>query len=168
MSRRIASNSSTLDLAIPPGLHALDDHVASTVQVGPDQTVTTAPACHQVGPNQAVTAPEEPEQLEPDQSDTVGPDEAVTPIGLLLEAVGAFGYSEDGSGRANALANLHDVGVAVWPIGFVLLMVGTILSVAVLLAATRGAAGSRIVKTAAVVAIAAATAFIAGGFIFGY
>ena len=93
---------------------------------------------------------------------------AVAGLGLLIEAVGALGYSEDRSERANALASLHDVGVAVWPLGFVLVMVGTIMSVAVSLAARRGAAGSRIVKTGAVVAIIAVTAFIVGAFVFGY
>ena len=93
---------------------------------------------------------------------------AIAGVGLLTEAVGAFGFSESVSGRANALAVLHDVGVVVWPIGFVLLMVGVILTAGVLLAARRGAAGSRLTISAAVVAVVAVVGFVAGGIIFGY
>jgi hypothetical protein len=92
----------------------------------------------------------------------------VAGVGLLAEGIGAFGYAADESGRANALADLHAVGVGIWPVGFVLLLAGAVMTTGVLLAARRGAAGSRIVTSTAVVAVAAAVAFLAGGFIFGY
>lgn len=86
----------------------------------------------------------------------------------LAEAVGAFGYADDGLARANALTGLHDMGVAVWPVGFVLLLAGAVMTAGVLLAARRGAADSKIVAGTAVLAGASAVAFIAGGLVFGY
>jgi hypothetical protein len=79
LSRRIASNSSTFDLTLPAHLHALDDTVVATVQVGPDQTVITSPACRAVGPNQAVTPRphqhQHQHQVEPKQAAQVGPNQ---------------------------------------------------------------------------------------------
>jgi hypothetical protein len=92
----------------------------------------------------------------------------VAGLGVLIEGVGAFGYTDDGSGRANGLADLHAVGVAVWPVGFVLLLVGMIMTVGVLVATRRGPAGSRIATATAILAVAAAVSYVAGAFIFGY
>ncbi len=88
-------------------------------------------------------------------------------VGLLAEAIGAFGYADDGFGRANALADLHAVGVGLWPVGSVLLLAGAIMTTGVLLAARRGAAGSKVLTGMTILAVAAAVAFI-GGFVFGY
>jgi hypothetical protein len=93
---------------------------------------------------------------------------AVAGVGLLVEAVGAFGYGDDGFGRANALAELHAVGVVLWPVGFVLLMAGVIMTAGALLAERRGAAGSKMVVGSAILAVTAAAVFIVGGFVFGY
>lgn len=93
---------------------------------------------------------------------------AIAGVGVLAEAIGAFGFTANGYGRANALADLHDVAVLVWPLGLVLVMAGAILTAGVLLAARRGASGSRMVTIAAVVAVVAAVAFVAGGLILGY
>lgn len=89
-------------------------------------------------------------------------------VGLLVEAAGAFGYTADGVDRANSLAELHDIGVALWPLGFVLMLAGAIMTGGVWLAARRGAAGSWIATAAAVLAVTAAVLFIAGALVFGY
>ena len=75
-SRRIASNISTLDLTIGPS-QLVADIPATTLPVGPTQTVTTTTACRKVGPDQAVTNHEQPDQVGPDQTDKVGPDQTV-------------------------------------------------------------------------------------------
>jgi hypothetical protein len=93
---------------------------------------------------------------------------AVSGVGLLLEAVGALGYSEDGFGRANELVRLHDIGVALWPVGFVLLLTGAVMTTGVRVAERHSDARSRMVTGAAVLAVTAAVLFIAGGFVFGY
>lgn len=93
---------------------------------------------------------------------------ATAGLGLVTEAVGAFGYAPDQVSRATDLAVFHDIGVALWPVGFVALMAGAIMSGGVGLARRHGAASSRIVTGAVVVALLAVVAFIAGGFIFGY
>lgn len=93
---------------------------------------------------------------------------AIVGLGLVTEAVGAFGYAADQVSEASDLSVLHDIGVALWPVGFVALMAGVIMSGGVGLARRRGAASSRIVAGSVVVALVAVVAFIAGGFIFGY
>ena len=93
---------------------------------------------------------------------------AVSGVGVLVEAVGAFGYAEAGFGRANALVELHDIGVMLWPIGFVLLLAGAIMAAGVRFARRGGGARSRMVTGAVVLAVTAAVLFIAGGFVFGY
>jgi hypothetical protein len=87
--------------------------------------------------------------------------------GALIEATGAFGYT-DSDRRANDLALLHSVGVAVTPLGIVLTLAGTVTSCAVAVAARRGAADSRYAAAGVVLAAVAAVAFVAGGMIFGY
>lgn len=87
--------------------------------------------------------------------------------GLLIEAIGAFGYN-DADQQVNGLAVLHDIGVFLGPLGIVLSIAGAITSVGVAVAARRGAAGSRYVTAAVVLAAVAAVAFLAGGLIFGY
>jgi hypothetical protein len=93
---------------------------------------------------------------------------AIAGVGLVTEGVGAFGYATDQPPEANGLTVLHDVGVAVWPIGFSAVMAGVIMSVGVGLARRRGAASTGIVTGFAVVAVVAVVAFIVGGVIFGY
>ena len=91
---------------------------------------------------------------------------AVIGLALVTEALGAFGYSQ--SEPVNGLATLHDVAVPLSPVGLVLVMTGTISSVGVHLAARRGAAQSRYLTVAVVLAVASAVAFVAGGMILGY
>ncbi len=93
---------------------------------------------------------------------------AVAAVGLLVEAVGAFGYAHDGFARANALVELHAIGVVLWPVGFVLLLAGVIMTAGALLAERRGAAGTRIVTGSAILAVTAVALFLVGGFVFGY
>lgn len=93
---------------------------------------------------------------------------AIAGLGLVTEAIGAFGYPADQTSEANGLTVFHGVGVTMWPVGFVALMAGTILSSGVWLARRRGVAGSRIVTAAAAVALVAMVAFVAGALIFGY
>lgn len=93
---------------------------------------------------------------------------AIASLGLVSESLGAFGYAADQVSAANDLTVLHDIGAALWPVGFVALMAGAIMSGGVGLARRRGAANSRIVTGSVVVALLAVVAFIAGGFIFGY
>jgi hypothetical protein len=88
--------------------------------------------------------------------------------GLLLEAVGAFGYTEDGVGRANRLAVLHDIGVVVWSSGFILTVVAAILAVAVSIADRRGAGRSRFLTITVALAILVVVAFEVGALVFGY
>lgn len=90
----------------------------------------------------------------------------VASAGLVIEAVGAFGYA-DGFGATNSLS-LHDVGVALWPVGFVAMMVGATMSVGVALAKRCGAVGSRVLNWAMVVALMGVAAFVLGALVFGY
>lgn len=64
---------------------------------------------------------------------------AVAGLGLVVEAIGAFGYAADQTSEANDLTILHDIGVAVWPAGFMMLMAGAIVSGGVAPADRRGA-----------------------------
>jgi hypothetical protein len=102
---------------------------------------------------------------------------SLTRIGLLLglglfsmaslaEAVGAFGF--DQYRRTSDLTVLHDVGVAVGPIGLLLTLAATIVSVGVAAAARRQAAGSRTTTAAAIVAMLSVAALVVGGLLFGY
>ncbi len=93
---------------------------------------------------------------------------AVYASGLLIEAVGAFGYRQDGVTKANNLVIVHDIGVAIGPVGFALTVAGAIMSAGLALASRRGAAGSRWLTGAIVVAAVAVLAFAVGGLIFGY
>lgn len=93
---------------------------------------------------------------------------ALAGLALVTEAVGAFGYASDQVSEANDLSVLHDIGVALWPVGFVVLIAGAVMSGGVGLARRRGAANSRIVAGSIVLALVAVVAFIAGGLILGY
>jgi hypothetical protein len=93
---------------------------------------------------------------------------AVFAAGQLLEALGAFGYEDDGLGTANDLVLFHDLGVALGPAGFVLMLAGVIMSIGVGFAARRGRTDSRPLTVAVVVAIAAVAIFEIGALIFGY
>lgn len=88
--------------------------------------------------------------------------------GLVVEAVGAFGYGDDGYEVANDLAVLHDVGLGLWTIGFPLVMAGAVMSVGVVLSARRGVADSRLLTVLVIAAVACVVLFVAGGLIFGY
>jgi hypothetical protein len=92
---------------------------------------------------------------------------AIAGVGLVIEAVGAFGYADEFA-EANQLSVLHDIGVAVWPVGLLALMAGSVMSGGVEFARRRGAAGSRIVAGSVLLALVAVVAFIAGAIIFGY
>lgn len=87
--------------------------------------------------------------------------------GLLLEAVGAFGYP-DTAIQISSLEWAHAVGVATWSSGFILTLAAGILSVAVVVAARRGAAQTRIMTVAVVLAVVSVVAFVGGSLIFGY
>lgn len=93
---------------------------------------------------------------------------ALVASGLFVEAIGAFGYADDGYGVANSLAVLHDLGVGVWSLGFPLAMAGTIMSLGVVLAARRGHTDSRFMTVFVVCAVAAVVIFVAGALIFDY
>lgn len=93
---------------------------------------------------------------------------AIAGLGLVTEAVGAFGYAADQVTEANDLSVLHDIGVALWPLGLMAFMAGAVMSGGVGLARRRGAASSGIVAGSVVIALVAVVAFIAGAFIFGY
>jgi hypothetical protein len=94
---------------------------------------------------------------------------AVIGLALVTEALGAFGYSESNDYEpVNGLATLHDVAVPLSPVGVVLVMTGTILSIGVHVATRRGAAQARYLTVVVVLAVAAAVAFVAGGLILGY
>jgi hypothetical protein len=86
---------------------------------------------------------------------------------LLIEAVGAYGV-DDRDTRINGLAVVHDVAVFIGPLGIALTIAGVITSIGVALAARRGAAESRYVTAAVVLATVAIVAFVAGGVVFGY
>jgi len=58
---------------------------------------------------------------------------AITAITQLLEGVGGFGYDPENAVRVNALASVHDLGVAIAPLGLVAAALGITLSVAQLL-----------------------------------
>jgi hypothetical protein len=88
--------------------------------------------------------------------------------GLVLEALGAFGYSEDPLGEANDLAVLHDIGVSVSSSGFILTVAAGILTVAVTIAARRGAGQSGLLAAAVVLVVLVVVAFLIGALIFGY
>ena len=93
---------------------------------------------------------------------------AIAGLGLVIEAVGAFGYGTDQVSSANDLTVFHAIGVELWPVGFVAVMAGAITSTGVGLAGRRGAEDSRIVAWSVAVAVVAMVGFVAGGFIFGY
>jgi hypothetical protein len=92
----------------------------------------------------------------------------VASAGLLVESARAFGYADAGYVEANGLTVLHDIGVAMWPMGFVLIMAGAIVAAGVALATRLGVAGSWVVAAATVLAVTAAAAFVVGSFLFGY
>jgi len=78
--------------------------------------------------------------------------------GLVIEAVGAFGYEASGENTTNDLVVAHDVGLVVVPTGLVLALLGAIIVLGVAAAAQSGTAGSRRVK---VVVVGAVVLFVA-------
>ena len=91
---------------------------------------------------------------------------AVTLIGQLLEALGAFGYPD--ARPTNALENLHDLGVVVGPLGLVLLIFALVAAGALALGTRLGFRQSRWFGVALGVAAFAAAAFVVGAIVFGY
>jgi hypothetical protein len=73
----------------------------------------------------------------------------------LVEGIGALGYGVDGYTRQNGLAGLHDLGLAITPIGLVAMVLGFGLAVAILAGRWRGP-GRRL-------AVPLAVAFALGG-----
>jgi hypothetical protein len=92
---------------------------------------------------------------------------AMAGLGLITEAIGAFGYADDQTSQASDLTILHAVGVVVWPVAFMVSVAGAIMSGGVELAHQRGAS-SRLVAGSVILALVVIAAFIAGAFIFGY
>lgn len=78
-------------------------------------------------------------------------------ISQVVEGVGALGYGVDGYSRQNSLAGLHDLGLAITPVGLVALVLGFGTSVAILAGRWQGP-GRRL-------AVPVAVAFIAGGLV---
>lgn len=89
-------------------------------------------------------------------------------IGTVVEAIGPFGYEDDGLGAVNNLAALHDFGVLIGPLGLVLTMAGTVMSVGALLAGRRDVAGTRLFTLSVALAVVAVAAFVIGALVFGY
>lgn len=83
---------------------------------------------------------------------------AIGGLGLVAEAIGAF---------ANDLPTFHDIGVAVWPIGFILFLAGSTMSAGTGLAHRHGA-NPKLVAGSVIAAVVAVAAFLAGALIFGY
>lgn len=95
---------------------------------------------------------------------------AMMALGSVVEALGAFGYDDSG-GRAGQLAALHDVGVAIAPVGIFLLLVGAVLAIAVALGARPALRRSRTANagfvTAAVVVVAVVITVLVVGIVVG-
>ena len=58
---------------------------------------------------------------------------SVAALSQLVEGVGGFGYGPDNDSRVNALAQVHDLGVMIAPVGLVAAAVGITAAVAQLL-----------------------------------
>jgi len=54
----------------------------------------------------------------------------IAALSQLVEGVGGFGYGPDNDGRVNALAQVHDIGLALAPIGMVAAALGITVSAA--------------------------------------
>lgn len=78
-------------------------------------------------------------------------------ISQLVEGVGALGYGVDGNSRQNGLVVLHDLGLAITPIGLVAMVLGFGIAVAALAGRRRGP-GRRL-------AVPLAVAFVIGGLV---
>lgn len=91
---------------------------------------------------------------------------AIGGLGLVAEAIGALDVGQSIL-EANGLPNFHDIGVAVWPVGFVVLIAGAITSGGAGLAQRHG--GNPILVAGSVIfAVVAMAAFAVGALIFGY
>ncbi len=90
----------------------------------------------------------------------------ITVTGQLFEAIGAFGYPDNGP--TNWLQNVHDAGVVIGPLGIVLLIFALIATGALLIGTRLGFRESRWFGITLVVAAVAAAMFVIGAFIFGY
>lgn len=87
-------------------------------------------------------------------------------VGQIVEAAGAFGYR--GNTPVSSLATLHDVGVRLTPVALLVILGGLAAAMFGAVAARRGALKPNALKIAAVVAVAAAVAYVAAGIVFGF
>ncbi len=70
----------------------------------------------------------------------------------LVEGIGALGYGVDGYSRQNGLAGLHDLGLAITPVGLVAMVLGFGVAVAALASRWQGP-GRRLAMPAAIVLV---------------
>jgi hypothetical protein len=80
---------------------------------------------------------------------------AIFAVTQLVESVGGLGYGPDNDGRVNGLVALHDLGLAITPIGLVAVLVGVVVGIGVL-AARRS-------RTPALAAAVSALVLVVGG-----
>lgn len=92
---------------------------------------------------------------------------AIGGLGLVTEAIGALGYAANQDSEANDLTTFHDIGVAVWPVGFMVFLAGAIMSGGAGLAQRHGA-NPKLVAGSVILAVVAVAAFFVGALIFGY
>lgn len=91
---------------------------------------------------------------------------AIAGLGLVAESIGALDVGQS-TLEANGLPSFHDVGVALWPAGFVVLLTGGITSSGAGFAHRRGG-NPVLVAGSVILAVVATAAFILGALIFGY
>ena len=87
--------------------------------------------------------------------------------GLLLEAIGAYGYDDDGGRRIELLTSLHNVAVPIGGAGLLLFVLGGILTAGVRLAARRGHGQPGHLTGAVVAVLVAVGAYFGAVFLFG-
>ncbi|MFP5370785.1 MAG: hypothetical protein ACLGI3_08560 [Actinomycetes bacterium] len=88
--------------------------------------------------------------------------------GMVLEAIGAYGYEEDGGRRIEELTTLHSVAVPFGGMGLLLTVLGGILIAGVQLAASRGRVQPRYLTGVVVVVLVAVAVYFGGVFFFGF
>lgn len=87
--------------------------------------------------------------------------------GMSLEAIGAYGYDEDGGRRIELLTSLHNSAVAIGGIGLLLVVLGGILTAGLHLAGRRGRVRSEYLTRAVVAVLFAVVAYFGAVFLFG-
>jgi hypothetical protein len=93
---------------------------------------------------------------------------ALASLGLIAEAVGAFGFGPDGDTVVNGLATLHDLSNFVWVVGMVAIGTSALLRSVDVLAQAHGLQSTRALTVAGVVVVLAVTAFAVGGMLLDY